>query len=147
MNNGLFSSKSDDWATPQHFFDSVAASYGPFDLDACASAENNKCARFYAKDDDALSREWRGRVWMNPPYGRMISKWVRKAHESARAGATVVCLLPARTDTAWWHDYVLAGEVRFLRGRLRFGDASDSAPFPSALVVFRPRLETRRAKR
>ena len=133
-----FSSASDNWPTPQDFFDKVAAEFGPFDLDVCASAENAKCARFFTVADDGLTQEWRGRCWMNPPYGRTIGQWMRKAYESAQAGALVVCLVPARTDTAWWHDYAMKGQVRFIRGRLKFGGHANSAPFPSALVIFRP---------
>ncbi len=87
---------------------------------------------------DGLALTWLGTCWMNPPYGRKIGQWVRKAYESSLLGATVVCLLPARTDTAWWHDYVVKGEIRFLRGRLKFGGQKNSAPFPSAVVVYRP---------
>lgn len=126
------------WETPQAFFDELDSEFG-FTLDVCALPENAKCQRYYTPAVDGLKQTWRGVCWMNPPYGREIGKWVAKAHESAREGATVVCLLPARTDTAWWHSYVLnAAEIRFVRGRLRFGDAENSAPFPSAVVVFRP---------
>lgn len=132
-----FSSETDLWATPQDFYDRVNAIF-KFDLDVCATPENAKCDRFYTKEDDALSQDWTGTCWMNPPYGREIKKWMQKAYESSRAGATVVCLVPARTDTAWWHDFAVLGEIYFLRGRLRFGDAKNSAPFPSALIVFTP---------
>lgn len=110
-----------------------------FDLDVCASATNAKCALYYTEDDDGLSMEWLGTCWMNPPYGRGIGKWVKKAYVSNRDNkATVVCLLPARTDTAWWHDYVIAhaAEVVYIRGRLRFSGSKINAPFPSAVVVF-----------
>lgn len=133
-----FSSSTDEWPTPRAFFDAVVAEFGQFDLDPCATSESAKAASFYTKDDDGLVQKWRGRVWMNPPYGRTIGAWMRKAYESALDGCFVVCLVPARTDTAWWHDYAAKGEVRFIRGRLKFGDAKNSAPFPSALVVFRP---------
>jgi phage N-6-adenine-methyltransferase len=132
-----FSSATDEWATPQDFFDKLAATY-QFTTDVCATKENAKCADFYTKEDNGLTKDWVGVCWMNPPYGRDIKYWVRKAYESARAnGAIVVCLLPARTDTSWWHDYVLPhGQVTFIRGRLKFGGAKNSAPFPSAIVVF-----------
>jgi phage N-6-adenine-methyltransferase len=134
-----FSSATDNWATPQDYFDRVSATYGPFDLDVCASVDNAKCPRFFTKEVDGLAQEWTGKVWMNPPYGREIGRWMRKAYESAEAGkATVVCLVPARTDTAWWHDYAAKGKVEFIRGRLKFGGSPHSAPFPSALVVFNP---------
>lgn len=130
-----YSSQTDEWATPQAFFDHIAAEFD-FDLDVCALPSSAKCARYFSPEDDGLAQDWTGVCWMNPPYGDVIGEWVRKAHESAQAGATVVCLVPARTDTAWWHDHCSQAEVRFIRGRLRFGDAEASAPFPSALVVF-----------
>jgi phage N-6-adenine-methyltransferase len=107
-------------------------------VDVCATPDKAKCERFYSPEIDGLAQEWRGTCWMNPPYGRVIGQWVKKAFESSRDGATVVCLLPARTDTAWWHDYCQRGEVRFIRGRLKFVGATANAPFPSAVVVFRP---------
>lgn len=131
-----FSSETDEWPTPQDFFDRVNARLGPFDLDVCATPENAKCDRYFTKEQDGLAQEWSGKVWMNPPYGRAIGKWVKKAYESSQSGALVVCLIPARTDTAWWHDFVSKGNVRFIRGRLKFGGCKHSAPFPSALVIF-----------
>lgn len=133
--NVHFSSATPMWSTPQDLFDRLHARYA-FTLDVCATAENAKCARFYTEADDGLAQPWRGQCWMNPPYGRTIGKWMRKAYESAMAGATVVCLVPARTDTAWWHDYAVRGQIEFLRGRLKFGGYKNSAPFPSAIVVF-----------
>lgn len=139
MNNKLmFSSKTDLWSTPADFFDRLNAAFH-FETDVCAVPENAKCKHYYSPQDDGLSKDWRGVCWMNPPYGRKIGAWVEKAYRSAKEnGATVVCLLPARTDTAWWRDYCACAEVYFLRGRLKFGDAKTSAPFPSAVVVFRP---------
>lgn len=136
MEKAMFSSATVEWPTPRDFFDKCAAEFGPFDLDPCATAENAKAARYYTKHDDGLAQSWTGRVWMNPPYGRTISAWMRKAYEESLKGAVVVCLVPARTDTAWWHDYAAKGKVRFLRGRLKFEGAKANAPFPSALVVF-----------
>ncbi len=132
---GMMSSATPEWATPQAFFDEYNRQYN-FDLDVCATPENAKCARYFTLEQDGLAQEWHGRCWMNPPYGRAIGKWVRKAYEAAQGGATVVCLLPSRTDTAWWHDYCLKGAVRFVRGRLYFGKGTGRAPFPSAVVVF-----------
>ena len=132
-----FSSATHLWATPQDTFDALDAEFG-FKTDVCALSENAKCGHFYSPEQDGLTQDWRGACWMNPPYGREIGKWMRKAYESSLSGATVVCLVPARTDTAWWHDYVMRGEVRFIRGRLKFGGSKNSAPFPSAVVVFRP---------
>ena len=137
MNTVHFSSATDDWATPQDVFDRLSSQWGPFDLDVCASSSNAKCRRFFTKEDDGLSKEWRGRCWMNPPYGRTIGAWMKKAYEESLRGAqVVVCLVPARTDTAWWHDYAAKGQVAFIRGRIKFGGHRNSAPFPSAVVVF-----------
>ena len=135
INTGMLSSKTDMWSTPQAFYDDCNPIYH-FDVDVCATAENALCAKFYSPEDDGLSKEWRGVCWMNPPYGREISKWMKKAYESSLHGVTVVCLVPARTDTAWWHEYAMKGEIEFIRGRLKFGGSKNSAPFPSAVVVF-----------
>ena len=134
--NVHFSSQTNLWSTPQATFDKLNAEFG-FTLDVCALPENAKCQRFFTPEQDGLAQVWSGICWMNPPYGREIGRWIRKAYESAQIGATVVCLIPARTDTAWWHDYVVKGEVRFIRGRLKFGVQKNSAPFPSAVVIFR----------
>jgi len=138
-----FSSATDDWETPRSLFDRLSAEFGGFGLDVCASEQNAKCERFYTVKEDGLNQDWRGMCWMNPPYGRTIGAWVKKASESAKGGSTVVCLLPARTDTAWWHEHIMradsaASEVRFIRGRLKFGKALNSAPFPSCIVIFEP---------
>jgi len=130
-----FSSATDLWATPQDLFDKQDAIYG-FELDVCATADNAKCSRFFTEEDDGLKQPWSGVCWMNPPYGRTIGMWMRKAYESSLAGATVVCLVPSRTDTHWWHNYAMRGKIEFIRGRLKFGNAKNSAPFPSALIVF-----------
>ncbi len=139
ITTGLMSSLTDEWATPQALFDELDAEFG-FELDVCADDWNHKCERYFTKETDGLAQEWTGTCWMNPPYGREIGKWMKKAVESAEAGATVVCLVPARTDTAWWHDYAMRGEIRFLRGRVKFVNrqgTGDAAPFPSAIVVLR----------
>jgi len=135
--NVHFSSQTDMWATPQEFFDKYNKQY-EFQTDVCAIEENAKCNVWYSPEVDGLSQDWHGVCWMNPPYGRGIIKWVRKAYESSLQGATVVCLLPARTDTAWWHDYCMKGQIEFIRGRLKFGGSKNSAPFPSAIVIFKP---------
>lgn len=140
MNTDLmFSSATDQWATPQSFFDDWAKLF-PFTLDVCADASNAKCERYFDREADGLRQDWAPDVcWMNPPYGREIGRWVKKAYEESQKGATVVCLLPSRTDTAWWHDYVMEhAEVVFVRGRIKFGDATTGAPFPSAVAVFYP---------
>ena len=142
MNTDLmFSSKTDLWATPQDFFNRLNSAFR-FTTDVFALPENAKCEKFYTPEIDGLAQEWHGTCWMNPPYGRGIGEWIEKAYRSAKEnGATVVCLIPARVDTRWWHDFCAKGEVHFVRGRLKFGDARDSAPFPSAVVVFRPNVE------
>lgn len=144
LNQGMMTSATDEWETPQDLFDSLDAIYR-FDLDVCATNENAKCSRWYTKEMDGLSRNWSlgGRTaWMNPPYGRSIGAWVEKAYLSSSVGGmTVVCLLPARTDTAWFHDWVAKkAEVTFLRGRLKFGGCANSAPFPSMIAVYRPSI-------
>ncbi len=136
LNDVHFSSKSDDWETPQALYDSLNERYH-FELDVCASAESAKCARYFNREMDGLKQPWTGRCWMNPPYGREIGKWVKKAYETAQKGeGFVVCLLPARTDAGWFHDYCMKGRYTFLRGRLKFGNAKHNAPFPSMIVIF-----------
>lgn len=141
MNNNLmFSSTTDMWSTPQATFDKYNSIHN-FGLDVCATPENAKCFNYFTEQQDGLSKDWVSNssgmtCWMNPPYGREIGAWMKKAYESSLAGAKVVCLVPARTDTKWWHDYAMKGEIEFIRGRLKFGNAKNSAPFPSAVVVF-----------
>ena len=134
MNKDLmFSSKTDLWSTPQELFDRYDAIYH-FETDVCALQENAKCNRFFTPEMDGLKQEWTGVCWCNPPYGKQIGKWIEKGVKSL---ATVVMLLPARTDTKWFHDWCLPyGKIEFLRGRLKFGSCDNSAPFPSMIVVF-----------
>lgn len=134
-----FSSQSDEWATPAWLFDALDREFG-FTLDPCSTRTNAKCPRHFTRAEDGLIQSWANEVvWMNPPYGRAIEAWMAKAfHSSEHERATVVCLVPSRTDTQWWHQFVMPHEIRFLRGRLRFGDAPFPAPFPSAIVVMRP---------
>ena len=134
--NVHFSSKTDLLYTPQDFFKKYDDVY-KFETDVCATDDNAKCAKYYTEEMDGLSQQWRGVCWMNPPYGRTIGKWMKKAYESSLSGTTVVCLVPARTDTNWWHDYAMKGDIEFIRGRLKFGGSKNSAPFPSAVVVFK----------
>ena len=136
-----FSSATDEWPTPRWLFDALHAEFG-FTLDPCATPENAKCPVYFTKLEDGLRQEWgKHRVFMNPPYGRVIGDWVGKAHRTSREDGLVVCLLPARTDTRWWHDHVMqAAEIRLLRGRLTFEGGRHPAPFPSAIVVFRKPL-------
>jgi len=130
-------SEKHDWETPQDFYDKLDEEF-LFDRDVCATHENAKHPIHWTIEDNALEQEWTGVCWLNPPYGREIIKWIQKAYESSLSGATVVCLVPARTDTAWWHEYAMKGEIRFIRGRLKFGGHKNSAPFPSAVVIFKP---------
>ncbi len=141
MNHSVhYSSDKMDWATPLCVFDDLAREF-QFTIDVCASSENRKCERYFSKEDDGLSRSWQGeRCWMNPPYGREIAKWMEKAHNESKLGCCVVCLVPSRTDTAWWHDHAMkADEIRYIRGRVKFIGGKDNAPFPSAIVIFRGR--------
>ena len=140
-----YSSLSNEWATPVALFASLDAEFG-FTLDPCATSENAKCKKFFSLADDGLRQSWADeRVFMNPPYGRQIGAWVRKAHEESQRGALVVCLVPSRTDTSYWHEHIMmANEIRFYRGRIYFNDAG-RAPFPSAIVVFRPPTQANNA--
>jgi len=166
VNAGMISSDFEGYGTPQPFYDLLDKEFH-FTLDVCATLETSKHDNFFSVEDDALAQDWTGVAFMNPPYGRQIGKWVSKARrESITNGCTVVCLLPARTDTQWWHkDVMMASEIRLVEGRLRFlsrsllldhgamknlpsaeiksitrvkGKKADAAPFPSAVVIFRP---------
>jgi phage N-6-adenine-methyltransferase len=135
----LGSSRSDEWPTDPVFFAKLEQRFGPFDLDPCATVETAKCPRYFTKAEDGLRQSWTGRVFANPPYTRgQIAVWLQKAWEASQTTADlVVCLVPSRTDTAWWHDWAMRGEIEHIRGRLKFGPCTNSAPFPSSLVVFR----------
>ena len=138
MDRVMFSSNSDEWSTPQDVFDSLDHEF-QFTLDPCASESNHKCNRFFTKEDDGLLMDWGGeRVFCNPPYSK-IADWVRKSYEETRKpGTIIVLLIPSRTDTRYFHDYIYnRSEIRFIKGRLRFGEAKNSAPFPSMVVIFR----------
>lgn len=140
----MFSSKTDDWATPQDFFDKLNLEF-QFTLDPCADSFNRKCSRYYNREQNGLSRDWGGeRVFCNPPYGREIGRWVQKSFEESRKKNTlVVMLIPARTDTKYFHDYIYGkAEIRFIRGRLKFGNAKTAAPFPSMVVIFRSKEDS-----
>lgn len=127
VNKGLFSSASQHWATPRDLYEALDNEFH-FNDDPCP---------LYG--EGGLERRWGSRTFLNPPYGKEIGKWLYKALEARVWGSTVVCLIPSRTDTKWWHNYVMkADEIRFLRGRLKFGDSKSSAPFPSAIAIFRP---------
>ena len=139
INSGLFSSNTNEWATPQKVFDELDAEFH-FDLDPCSTHENAKCERHFTIEDDGLAQDWGGaKVFCNPPYGREISTWVRKCYEESRKPDTlVVMLIPSRTDTLWFHTWIYhkAREIRFIRGRLHFNESKQGAPFPSMIVVF-----------
>lgn len=147
----MFSSDSNEWETPLSLFNLLEEEF-PFSFDVAATDENHLCDCYWTLREDALSKSWRGTghqfFWCNPPYGRAIGKFVKKAYEESGDGLKVVCLIPARTDTAWWHDYCAKAEIRYIRGRLKFinrtlsscrldgTDKTASAPFPSAVVIF-----------
>ena len=134
----MMSSKSCEWETPRDVFEDLEKEFH-FEIDVAATTKNSKCKDHFDKTLDGLLQRWSPRVcWMNPPYGPDLRLWMRKAYQEAIAGATVVCLVPARTDTYWWHDYAMKGEIRFIRGRLRFNNGNGRATFPSAVVIFRP---------
>ena len=137
MNRILFSSKTDLWSTPQSLFDELNEKYH-FTLDVCALPENAKCAKYFTPKQDGLKQLWQPHVcWCNPPYGRAISAWVEKAYRESLNDTPIVMLLPARTDTKWFHDYILEkARIDFIRGRLTFGNAINPAPFPSMLVFY-----------
>ena len=137
----MYSSATDVWSTPPWFFQALDNVFH-FGLDVCALPDNHKCPHYFTPEQDGLKQDWTGHgaVWMNPPYGREISKWIEKAWTSSKQGTTVVCLVPARVDTRWFQNYCLNAEVFFVRGRLKFGNAESCAPFPSAVVCFRPQI-------
>ena len=133
----MFSSTTGEWETPQDLFDELNEIFH-FTLDVCATPENTKCEKYFTKEQNGLKQNWGGNtIWMNPPYGRGIKEWIRKGYLiSLRPDTVVVCLLPSRTDTRWFHDYCVKGTIWFIRGRLKFGGAKNSAPFPSMIVIF-----------
>lgn len=132
-----FGSEKQDWETPDSIFEPLNREFN-FDCDVCATHSNAKCKEYFTESDDALIQQWHGRCWMNPPFNQ-LGKWVKKAFEESRNGATVVCLLPSRTNTNWWHEYVINEEVRFIKGRPAFNGAKHGLPQPLAIVVFKPK--------
>ncbi|MFY0760215.1 DNA N-6-adenine-methyltransferase [Metabacillus dongyingensis] len=133
-----FSSKTNEWATPQHFYQALNSEFN-FTLDPCATRENAKCLKYYTIEDDGLIQDWEGETaFVNPPYGREIGNWVQKCYEeSLKPETKCVMLIPSRTDTKWFHDYIYNKAVtRFVRGRLKFGNAKYNAPFPCMVVIF-----------
>lgn len=139
MNKGLFTSKTDEWETPQELFDKLNKEFN-FELDVCATKENAKCKEYYSKGENGLKQRWSKVNWMNPPYGREIGNWIFKALKESQEGNKTVALLPARTDTKWFHDFIynrIFVDIRFLKGRLKFSNSKNSAPFPSMIVIFK----------
>ena len=134
----MFSSKTDLWSTPHDFYEELNREFN-FNLDPCANEDNAKCKIFFTEENDGLKQDWEGHtVFCNPPYGREIPKWVEKCYqEGQKDNTTVVMLIPSRTDTKWFHNYIYGkSEIRFIKGRLKFGDSKNSAPFPSMVVIF-----------
>ena len=142
LNSGLFSSSSDEWETPQYVYDILNKEF-KFQIDVCATHENTKCREYFTKEIDGLLQEWSPyRCWMNPPYGKNIKQWMKKAFYESKKGALIVSLIPSRTDTKWWHEYAMkSAEIRFIEGRLSFGNEKQSAPFPSCIVIFYPEFD------
>jgi site-specific DNA-methyltransferase (adenine-specific) len=132
-----FSSIDHCATTPQEFFDILNEEFN-FTLDPCCLKKTAKCKKYYTPKEDGLKQSWKSEsVFMNPPYGREIIKWMKKAYEESGNTKVIVCLVPSRTDTKWWHEYAMKGEIRFVKGRLKFGEHSNSAPFPSAVIIFK----------
>jgi site-specific DNA-methyltransferase (adenine-specific) len=153
MNNVHFKSSDREWETPEAIFQPLKKEFNIL-VDVCANAENTKCKAYFDRKINGLTANWGNAIkltgskntacWMNPPYGRGIDSWIKKAHDEALKGVTTVALIPARTDTSWFHNYIHnKQEVRFLKGRIKFVDAESSAPFPSMIVIFRPTQEVK----
>ncbi len=139
INKGLFSSNTNEWATPVKFFEELNKEFN-FTLDPCATDDNAKCRKYFTVKENGLIQDWGGEVvFCNPPYGRELPLWVKKCYEEHKKhGITVVMLIPARTDTSYFHDYIYGkSEIRFIRGRLKFNDCKQSAPFPSMVVIYK----------
>lgn len=136
----MFSSKSNEWATPDDFFQKLDRLYGPFTLDPAATDQNHKVSKYFDISVDGLKQDWSNNyVFCNPPYGKEIANWVEKGYNEGQKNNTcVVMLIPSRTDTKYWHEWVMkADEILFVKGRIKFGNSKTGAPFPSAVVVFR----------
>lgn len=148
---GMFTSRTEEWETPQYIFDILDEEFH-FSLDVCATYANAKCKHFFDKQINGLKQDWwryciqnkiNPTAWMNPPYGKEIHRWMLKAYNESQKGMTIVCLVHARTDTQWWHECAMkADEIRLVKGRLKFGDGKQSAPFPSCIVIFRSSFES-----
>jgi phage N-6-adenine-methyltransferase len=139
ISTALYTSRTEEWPTPPGFFDELNSEF-KFTLDPCATDESAKCAKYYTLEDDGLVQDWgKHVVFCNPPYGKQMRNWAKKCYEASTKGATVVMLAHSRTDTRWFHENVYGkAEIRFVKGRLKFGDGKQSAPFPSLLAIYRP---------
>ena len=135
-----FKSATNEWSTPDSLWKPLDDEFG-FTLDVCSTHENTKCANHYTLVEDGLKQEWSGVCWMNPPYGAQLAKWVKKCHDEAKRGAIVVGLIPVRSNTSYWHDYIMGNEIRFIRGYPKFGNAKQGLKAPLAVVVWRPNAE------
>jgi site-specific DNA-methyltransferase (adenine-specific) len=144
----MFSSKNMNWETPQNLFDKLDSEFH-FTLDVCATKETAKCKKYYTPEIDGLKQDWQGIGWCNPPYGRGIINWIKKAYnESVKNNSTIICLIPARTDTKYQHEIIFkyAKAICFIKGRLKFGNSTNSAPFPSEIIVFGKELNNNQFK-
>lgn len=144
-NAGRWKGKGSNWATPPELYEALNKEFG-FTLDVCAEAWNAKHSNYIAEEQNSLLSDWKNNVcFMNPPYGKILVEWIKKAYESSLKGALVVCLVPSATDTAWWHEYAMKGEIRFLRNRPRFLTIEgkwQQTFTPSSIVIFRPNCES-----
>ena len=135
---------NNEWSTPQVLFDELNKEFD-FNTDVCANVWNHKCGDYFDIEEDGLKQIWNGVCWMNPPYGKETKKWIQKAYEESLCGTTVVCLIPSRTDTNFFHDYCLKGEIRYIRGRIHFTDKNGKTGRPrfgSMVVIFRGKTGT-----
>lgn len=132
-----FESATVEWSTPDSIFEPLNHEFN-FTLDVAANEKNSKCEKFISKEQDGLIQSWSGNCWMNPPYGRGLSNWMKKAVQEQKNGVTTVCLIPARTNTNWFHDVVIPhAEIRFVRGRPKFGNADQGLPWPLLILIFK----------
>jgi len=139
LQKAMVSSKSNEWETPQALFDELNREFH-FTLDPCATKDNAKCLRYFTIEDNGLKQTWANEVvFMNPPYGGNTGRWIEKAWYESQNGAIIVCLIVSSTDRSYWHDYIFpyASEIRWLRGRIAFGQADSTAPFANAIVIFK----------
>ena len=134
FDNNRFASKKQEYETPKKLFDKLNEEFN-FTIDVCADTHNKKVENFYSEEDNALTKDWNGVCWMNPPY-KDLKIWVEKAYKESLKGAIVVCLIPARTNTNWWHEYCMKGEIRFIKGRPKFKGCKYGLPQPLAIVIF-----------